>query len=39
MTKSEMRRYLLKEQGWERETVLSLSKEELEEIIDHYKYQ
>lgn len=32
----EIRRYLLKEQGWEEENVKKLSKAELEELWEHY---
>lgn len=35
-SKQEMRRYLLKEQGWDDEVVRSLSKEELVEAYEHY---
>lgn len=35
-SKAEMRRYLLKEQGWDEDVVRSLSREELEEAYDHY---
>ena len=38
MTESvyQMRRYLIREQGWDEETVRSLSKSELEEVYNHY---
>lgn len=35
-SKSEMRRYLLKEQGWDDDVVRSLSPEELREAYEHY---
>lgn len=37
MTPSEIRRYLIKEQRWDKRIVLALSKEELKKIYEHYK--
>lgn len=35
-SKSDMRRYLLKEQGWDEDVVRNLTKSELEEAYEHY---
>ena len=36
ISKSDMRRYLLKEQGWDKDVVRSMTKSELEEAYEHY---